>query len=214
MIEQLFDARAEDFPESEGYDDSPERKLARAVLIDAVRTVVFFPRGDQAALDRDWIFRDGDAALTFKAVCTVLDLDPEWIKGKIRQRMFHRPPKIFKKASADAGWTPLDDVPSDGHDWVAERYVRGRPLREFRRCRQCRATYEWIRTEGEPVVRYRAPGIPDRHYRLPDEATPHCTGPLSVAELRERLGGIGKATLSRWRHGEVAVPEWAKDFIR
>jgi hypothetical protein len=76
--------------------DSPEMALVRAVLEDALRSVLrggsTTARRREVAEDFAWLESEDDGhAFTFVAVCQRLQLDPWWIRRLVRTRLAGRP---------------------------------------------------------------------------------------------------------------------------
>jgi hypothetical protein len=97
VVEGLFLARIVDPGQVPMYQqariDSPEMSLTRAVLADALRSVLRPRASLSAAQRRDleedlaWFDSDDDGAtFTFVTVCQRLRIDPEWIRRLIRVR--------------------------------------------------------------------------------------------------------------------------------
>ena len=77
--------------------DSPEVSLLRAVLEDAIRSVLrggsTAARRREVAEDLAWLGSDDDRhAFTFVAVCQRLQLDPAWVRRLVRTRLAARMP--------------------------------------------------------------------------------------------------------------------------
>ena len=77
--------------------DSPEVSLLRAVLEDAIRSVLrggsTTARRREVAEDLAWLRSEDDGhAFTFVAVCQRLQLDPSWVRRLVRTRLGARSP--------------------------------------------------------------------------------------------------------------------------
>jgi hypothetical protein len=84
--------------------DTPERMLMRAVLGDALETVLY-PTSDakmrtQRRLDIQWFTEDDveTGGITFTRVCLMLDLDPTYLR-KLLWQAVSMPEKFRKKAA-------------------------------------------------------------------------------------------------------------------
>jgi hypothetical protein len=100
FVAGLLHARAVDSGQVPMYHrvrvDSPEMSLVRAVLEDAIRSVL---RGGSTTarrreLDEDlaWFDSEDDGhAFAFVTVCQRLQLDPSWIRRLVRARVAGRP---------------------------------------------------------------------------------------------------------------------------
>lgn len=74
---------------SDNTSDVPERRLCRALLLDAVDTVTVRKKGRDKALARDeaklWFLGETEARLTFSYCCQVLGLDESYFMRRLRE---------------------------------------------------------------------------------------------------------------------------------
>jgi hypothetical protein len=98
MLARLFAAPSVDAGQVPMYApsrlDSGERRLALAILEDALRCVVRH-HGSRVAEQRqaareamDWMARDDDTPpFTFVRLCQIFELDPDWIRRLVRRQL-------------------------------------------------------------------------------------------------------------------------------
>lgn len=100
FVAGLLHARAVDSGQVPMYHqervDSPEMALVRAVLEDAIRSVLrggtTSARRREVSDDLAWFDSEDDGhAFTFVTVCQRLQLDPSWIRRLVRARRAGRP---------------------------------------------------------------------------------------------------------------------------
>jgi len=92
-------------PNPEAYV-SPEREQALALLFDALEGLRIRPHTYQAGIDRIWIQSNRRDRFSFIAICEALDLEPEYIRRKVRemerkQRNQHPGQPFYNALTAD-----------------------------------------------------------------------------------------------------------------